>query len=46
MRISILSFMVILRITGYAFAENTGWYTEGDFAPETRIKLTVTNTLN
>ncbi len=29
-----------------AAAQNTGWYTEGDFAPTSRARVTLTNTLD
>ncbi|MHB9027543.1 MAG: DUF4861 family protein [Candidatus Latescibacterota bacterium] len=28
------------------YAQNEGWYTEGDFAPTSRVKITLVNTLN
>ncbi|HDY88458.1 MAG TPA: DUF4861 domain-containing protein, partial [bacterium] len=46
MRFFIFIFLLEVMIAGFAHADNYGWYTEGDFEPETRIKVTLTNSLN
>lgn len=38
--------IIVFLVVSAAFAENDAWYTEGDFQPGVRVKLTLTNTLN
>ena len=46
MRMIILAFVFVVAGSGSVFSRNNGWYTEGNFEPETRIRVTLTNTLN
>ena len=41
-----LSLMLLMIFTAGIAAAQDGWYTEGDYAHKTRIKLTLINTLN
>ncbi|MBT4482360.1 MAG: DUF4861 family protein, partial [Candidatus Latescibacteria bacterium] len=38
--------LIITAVSSWSFAENDGWYTEGDNAHRTRIKVTLVNTLD
>jgi hypothetical protein len=37
---------ILTAFTAVGYAQNEGWYTEGDFAPSVRVKVTLVNTLN
>jgi len=44
-RIMVTTLFVLTACVSQARASDDGWYTEGNFVPEKRIKLTLTNTL-
>jgi hypothetical protein len=46
MVLMVFNFLAALGLTFQIVHAQSGWYTEGDFAPSTRVKVTLTNTLD
>ena len=44
-KIPVLFVLCLIAFGVFASAQDSGWYTEGDFVPEKRIKVTLTNQL-
>ncbi|MFA6472878.1 MAG: DUF4861 family protein, partial [Candidatus Latescibacterota bacterium] len=44
--ITVCNLLVLFSLTVQTIPAQTGWYTEGDFSPVTRVKIDLTNTLD